>query len=60
MKTLAEILQEEIESIQDSLEFGEMLIIQPRDIRLETLGEPVAIGSQAVGAILGKRHAKKN
>jgi hypothetical protein len=59
-KTLAEILQEELESIQDLLGFGDMLIIQPRDIRLELMGEPVAIGSQATAAILENRYADKD
>ena len=61
MKTLTEILQEELEGIQDLLESGDALIIEPKDIRLEVMGSPIAIGAQAAAAILGEEcYATKN
>ena len=72
MKTLTEILQE-LTAIQDLLGSGDRLIIEPKDIRLERGGPQVsatpggtvqlvttiAIGSQAVAAILEERHANR-
>ena len=60
MKTLTEILQEELTAIQDLLEAWDQLIIESKDIRLVTFGSPVALGFQAVAAILEERHAKKD
>jgi len=74
MKTLVEILQEEIEGIQDLLEAGDKLIIESMSVRLEqtsllvdAAGAPTWLGTeisalspQAVAAILGARHAAKD
>ena len=74
MKTLVEILQEEIEGIQDLLGAGDKLIIESMSVRLEqtsllvdAAGAPTwlgteisAISPQAVAAILEARHAEKD
>jgi len=74
MKTLAEILQEELTAIQDFLESGDRLIIESMSVRLEqtsllvdAAGAPTwlgteisAISPQAVAAILEARHAEKD